>query len=94
MTRRKRPTKIPRLDARAIGARIASARRSYRWTQARLAELVGMKENTVSNWEGGWRVPQRDTLVALSIVLRRSIDFLLLGKGTRKTRTGLGRRWS
>ena len=86
--RRKRPIEIPRLDARAIGGRIASARRLYQWSQARLAELVGMKENTVSNWETRVRVPPRDMLVKLSITLRRTIDFLLLGK---RSRTGSAR---
>ena len=67
------------LDPKAIGERIAKARKGRRWKQKQLAEACGVKENTVAMWEGGWRVPQRDTLVALAIHLRRSIDWLLCG---------------
>ena len=74
-TRKRRVT----LDAKAIGKRIAKARKSRRWKQKHLAAAVGVQENTVANWEGGHRVPPHDTLVSLAIHLRRSIDWILCG---------------
>jgi len=67
------------LDAKAIGRRIAAARRSKRWRQADLATAVRVKEGTVANWEGGWRIPPIRALVGLAVQLRRSIDWIVAG---------------
>ncbi len=71
------------IDPKAIGQRIAEARRSREWKQADLAAAVGVKEGTVSNWEGGHRVPPLRMIVALCIHLRRSSDWILCGAKRR-----------
>ena len=71
------------LDAKAIGARIRAARRSRKWSRHDLARVMSVSPNTVTNWEQGWRTPQRDTLVGLSMSLRRTIQWLLLGQRGR-----------
>lgn len=67
------------LDAKAIGKRIADARRARRWTVKQLAEALGMHESAIHGWTSGNRIPERDSLAALSMHLRRSIDWILTG---------------
>lgn len=83
---------IVTLDAEAIGKRIADARRSRSWGQRRLAEALGVRPHTVSNWERAVRTPQRDHLVALSVALRRTIGWILLGAAARQWRLPKSKR--
>jgi transcriptional regulator with XRE-family HTH domain len=83
-----RPGDSVPLDAKAIGRRIAATRRRRGWTQRQLAERVGVRENTVALYEGGWRVPSRDALIGLGLAMRRKIDWLLFG-GEKNSRRWL-----
>ncbi|HEM3629333.1 TPA: helix-turn-helix transcriptional regulator [Streptococcus suis] len=47
------------------------------FTQKEIGELVGVKQNTFTNWERGTREPSFEKLVELSIVLETTIDYLL-----------------
>jgi len=78
--RKLKPIVFPTLDGRAVGRRIARARRELKWRQTDLARFVGVKRLTVANWECGIRIPPRRNLLKLSVALRRSIDWLLLGR--------------
>ncbi|MBU0718920.1 MAG: helix-turn-helix domain-containing protein [Planctomycetes bacterium] len=71
------------LDAKAIGKRIAKARRARKWRQRDLARVVGVSKSAVACWECGSRIPPRDMIVALSIGLRRTLRWLLLGQRGR-----------
>jgi len=75
-----KPVVAPPLDARAIGQRIARNRRWRKWTQGQLAQATGVSRDTIVGYENGLRVPRRDTLVLLSVALRRRIDWLLFDK--------------
>lgn len=78
-----RPIAMPEIDRKAMGMRIQVLRLHRRWTQRALARAIGMSEQSVSNWEGGFNVPSRDNLVRLSSALGRTMDYLLLGRRDR-----------
>ena len=69
------------LDRKAIGGRIGDARRARGWTQKQLAEAMGLSHACIVGWECGNRLPQSHCLGTLASVLRRSLDWLLLGRG-------------
>ena len=72
---------IPVIDSKAVGQRIKRARVSRGWHAARdLAEACGLAVGTIGSYEAGLRLPSRDTLVSLSVALRRTMDWLLLGR--------------
>jgi len=78
-TKRRRVT----LDAKAIGRRIASARKSRKWTQKDLAEAVGVRPITVCNYECGVRIPPLRTIVTIASHLKRTLEHLLFGLARR-----------
>ena len=78
------------LDARAIGRRIAEARKKRDWRQCDLAAVLGMSKGAVVGWENGVRIPNRDALLALSAATRRKIDWLLYGRRTLWSRKACG----
>lgn len=57
----------------ALGTRIKRARERKRWTQRKLAELVGVSQKTIDNWEHG-RTEPKSSLGALEEVLGVSLD--------------------
>ena len=71
------------LNAREIGARIRKARKGRKWQQRDLGRVVGVAKSTVCCWECGVRIPPRDMMIALSLVLRRKLTFLLFGRRGR-----------
>lgn len=46
-------------------------------TQAELAVQVGVKPNTISQWESGSRKPDIDTVLHLATILNCTVDDLL-----------------
>lgn len=59
--------------------RLKEARQASGFTQAELAEAIGITPSAVSQWETNLSLPDVNKLVALSIILRRSIDWILRG---------------
>jgi transcriptional regulator with XRE-family HTH domain len=57
----------------AIGTRIKRARERKRWTQRHLAELIGVSQKTIDNWENG-RTEPKSSIGALEEVLGVSLD--------------------
>ena len=49
------------------------------FTQASFAERVGVPLRSVQNWEQGHRKPGLETMAALAIVLRVTVDELIAG---------------
>lgn len=78
----KQPVNV-RLDARAIGLRIRKTRKAREWHLADLAARIGVSPKTVAAWECGARVPMRDSLVALAMLFRRRLDWLVHGTYAR-----------
>ena len=78
-------------DARAIGQRIRATRKARGWTLANLARVIGYSKGILATWECGCRVPSRDALIKLSLALRRTIQWIVLGHGDRESH-GCGAR--
>lgn len=57
--------------------RIAEMRKIRGLSQAKLAKLLGVAQNTVSNWENGTREPDNETLKKISQLLGCTVDYLL-----------------
>ena len=68
-----------------IGIQIREKRRVCGYTQAELAEKLGVRFQTVSKWENGIIQPSIDILPALADVLETTIDELL-GRTSRCSR--------
>jgi len=52
-----------------IGERIAAARTTKRWSQARLAEAINQAQTTISSWERGRTEPGRDDVERVAAAL-------------------------
>jgi transcriptional regulator with XRE-family HTH domain len=65
---------------RQSGHRIAALRQARSWSQAELADLLGVPLERLRKWEWGHHAPPLEDLVALSRVLDVSIDEILTGK--------------
>lgn len=57
--------------------RIKELREKARFTQAELAEYLGVKRVTVAQWERGENKPRVDTLIKLSKLFKVTTDYLL-----------------
>ena len=71
------------MDAKAVGQRIARARREKGWTQRQLAEHLHISDRTVSKWERGAGLPDVALLVPLADALGLTVTELL--DGARET---------
>ncbi len=65
-----------------IGARIRQARINKGMSQTRLAQLLGIPPQNVSDWERGVVTPSSKNLRRLAEVLEVSLDWLITGKGS------------
>ncbi|MGM0940322.1 MAG: helix-turn-helix domain-containing protein [Bacillota bacterium] len=59
-----------------VGKKIREFRKKKGLTQKELGDLIGVKHNTISNYETGTISPEQDALFALSRALDVSIDDL------------------
>lgn len=57
--------------------RLKSLRKEGKMKQNELAGLLGMAQNTISQYEQGLREPDNDTLKTISDIFNVSIDYLL-----------------
>lgn len=62
---------------RSLGERIRRTRRRKGWTQARLANALGIKAGTLSGYEREYRRPDVEMLDRIASVLGVSVDYLL-----------------
>lgn len=68
-------------EAATFGDRVAAAREALGLTQAQLANRLGVRANTLQNWEGDRSEPRANKLQMLAGVLNVSIVWLLTGQG-------------
>jgi transcriptional regulator with XRE-family HTH domain len=61
----------------SIGARIRKAREEKRLSQRALGTAVGVSNEAVRQWEGGWSRPSAENLPALASALGVTVDELL-----------------
>ena len=64
-------------DLDNFGTRLRAARKEMMLTQKALADKVGAKHNSVSDWENGKNMPDPDTIVSLCEVLGLDAGYLL-----------------
>lgn len=57
--------------------RIREARRAKGFTQKQLAEMVGVTESAISQYESGKKYPKGKTLIDISLALGTTVEFLL-----------------
>lgn len=62
-----------------IGNRIATLRKRNGWTQAELAERLGVSDKAVSKWESGRGYPDITLLPAIAKLFAVSIDYIMMG---------------
>lgn len=76
-----KPTKKspPTPKAIAMGGRIRTQRELLGFTQAKLASMIGVSENAVTQYETGRSSPRRERVGALAKALGKSIGWLLTG---------------
>lgn len=67
----------------ALGKRIRHFRHLQRWTQAKLAQQMGVERTTLLRWEQG-SLPSLGMLIRLSEVLETSLDTLVAGRPAEK----------
>lgn len=60
-----------------MGENIRRERQQKGWTQAELAEKLGVSDRAVSRWETNMAAPAVDTLVQMALLLETSADALL-----------------
>jgi len=60
-----------------FGIRIKNLRQSKEMNQVQLAKKLGVKKQTVSNWENDNIMPSVDTLVRIADFFHVSTDYLL-----------------
>lgn len=64
---------------KAMGERIALGRQAMKWTQAELAEQMGVSTQMISNLEQGKKAIRPENLVRVCEVLHLSADEVLFG---------------
>jgi transcriptional regulator with XRE-family HTH domain len=70
--------------AMPLGERIRSLRKEAGWSQAELADKIGVDAGRVSRYEAGRITPSAEALVRLGEVLNVSIDHLLVDDVPRR----------
>lgn len=72
------------VDKYAVGNRIYKLRKDKKMSQMQLAELVGLSNNSISNYETGNQLCGTENLQRLANVLGTSSEFLLYGTKSNK----------
>ena len=68
------------MDQESIGKFIAQCRKARGFTQAALAERLGITDRAVSKWETGKSLPDASTMLPLCELLDINVNELLSGK--------------
>ena len=68
------------MDQEKIGRFIAACRKEQGYTQAALAEKLGITDRAVSKWETGRSLPDASLMLALCGLLQISVNELLTGE--------------
>ena len=71
--------KLVKPDLENIGRRIREIR-GFDLTQAQFAEMLGIRQNTLSNYEKGKIVPTLEMLLKLKSHSGKSIDWIVTGE--------------
>lgn len=72
--------------AHSVGKTIATLRKEKGWTQADLAEKIGLTDKAVSKWESEGGLPDTTIFPTLAKIFGVSIDYLMTGPKENKKR--------
>jgi len=64
------------INKQAFGKRIKEARENSHYTQAQLAEEIGISQNFLGDIERGIKLPSLNKLITISNILKVSLDVL------------------
>ncbi|MCQ2526770.1 MAG: helix-turn-helix domain-containing protein [Lachnospiraceae bacterium] len=67
------------IDSKAIGKRISTLRKTKGLTQAQLAEVLNIADNSLAKIEIGARTPSLDLLVDMVIFFEVKLDYIVFG---------------
>lgn len=70
---------IKAIDLATFGGRLTACRKAMGYTQAQLAELLYMKDKTISSYENNNNRPSSDVIIELCKVLDTTPNYLLGG---------------
>jgi transcriptional regulator with XRE-family HTH domain len=73
------PNTQPDTSALFLSTRIINARQASGYTQAQLALRMGIKKNTLANWENSHTSPRSNKLLELAGVLNVPVLWLIAG---------------
>ena len=68
------------MNQEKIGSFIASCRKEQGFTQAKLAERLGITDRAVSKWENGKSLPDASIMLELCELLKITVNELLCGE--------------
>lgn len=68
------------IDMVKIGQRIKELRNDCELTQKELAQLIGVAQNTITQYENGSTKPSLEVLVKLADALNATTDYILCGQ--------------
>ncbi|MBU8905563.1 helix-turn-helix transcriptional regulator [Desertibacillus haloalkaliphilus] len=66
---------------------LINARKKANLSQEKLADIMGCKKTTISNWENGYSIPRLKDAFMLSHVLKADINDLFLCYKVQETHT-------
>ena len=72
-----------------FGLRLKTLRKNARYTQKKLADLIGLEQTTIANYENGNRIPNINKITALANLFNVSTDYLLGKTETSDTNKSL-----
>ena len=72
--------RIPNMNQEKIGQFIAECRKEQNYTQAALAEKLGITDRAISKWENGKSMPDASIMLELCELLKINVNELLTGE--------------
>ena len=72
------------MEAKSIGKFIATLRKANGYTQAQLAEMLGVSNKTISNWENEVSYPDLSLIPVIADMFNVTSDELLRGEKNNK----------
>ena len=85
---------LTHLDLKAIGKRIQTERKKQGITQEKLADMMNVSVQMVSNLERGNKSIRIENLINLSDILKVSTDYILTGAESIKDLESVTRKFS
>ncbi len=85
---------LTHLDLKAIGKRIQIQRKKQNITQEKLADMMNVSIQMVSNLERGNKSIRIENLINLSDILKVSTDYILTGTESTKDIENITRKFS